>query len=245
MRALWLRMLLTRMADALRHPAAGWLACAAAVLAIVLWLSGGTRTPAQARPALRAMVDVPLGGVQGAGLQPAMARRLVVTVRWGHPVKPPKQAAATAWDGYVALDCGEIVDAAPLAWEPGSGDHLGPVVRGEAGDQRIYWRSATAADWDGLRLRVQTCPADDGNGDSQLRIVTPARTYVARLAWSEDDFVSLPTVGGDGSLDVHIAGDHDTQPVRPDRISWQPPAAPIEPMAAVDDVGRSAKTPPR
>ena len=229
---------LTRLARIFRHPAAGWLACAGVVVAIAAWVGGGTRSAAPAGTLARQTVAVPMQATDvPAG---AEVRQLVVTVRWGHPSGHATAKGNAAWDGYLALDCGDIGRVDPQAWESDAGDHVGPVVRGEAGDQRVYWRSTTAADWDGLKLRVQTCPTDTDGSRSNLRIVTPARTYVARLAWSLDDFVSLPTGLDGSSLDIHIAADTELQPIRRDRVSQAAPMLPLQPLAAIPSAGVDA-----
>ena len=104
-------------------------------------------------------------------------------------------------------------------------DQVGPVVRGETGDSRIYWRSNTGRDWDGVQVQLSTC-RDDG---STVRIVTPTRSYSVRLGAGEDDFVSLKAGVGGATLDVHVAGLRDARAVRGARITL----APADPMAPV------------
>lgn len=167
---------------------------------------------------------------------------LTATIRWGHPARPlaspvtDRLATAGAeprlaqWDGHVALDCGEIVAAQPLGLETESAslplastDSLGPVVWGDDGSQRVYWRSHTKGDWDGVQVRLRACPKGPGReAGSTLRITTPERSWTARLGWSQDDFSSIPT-GTDGtSLDVHIGVDRDPRQVYGARITAAP-----------------------
>lgn len=229
--------------------------------AVALWSSRALpNLPAVAAPART--VEVPIR----PSAQPldANPERVTVTARWGHPAgsraapragdrglgnsagsvdaNPPDEPVD--WDGYLALDCGQIEHAEPLDLEvetpDGTGDRLGPIVRGELGDQRVYWRSRTAGDWDGLQVRLATCigaGAAPGATGSKLRIVTKRKTYVARLDWSLDDFVSLK-VGDDGStLDVHISAVRDPQVLQGARITHAQPldagakAAPIAQVA--------------
>jgi hypothetical protein len=182
---------------------------------------------------------------------------LTATIRWGHPARPlatpvaGNAAAADAttlaqWDGHVALDCGEIVAAQPLGLESewqsavspqGPTDRLGPVVWGDDGSQRVYWRSRTSGDWDGVQVRLRACPKSPGReAGSTLRITTPQRSWTARLGWSQDDFSSIPT-GPDGtSLDVHIGVDRDPRQVYGARITAGPdtPASGDRSMASKD-----------
>ena len=203
----------------------------AAAVATVLWITG---RPAQ---------EVPLAAVQGRVVtaplrQPsfnaAQAMHLVATLRWGQPTAQPtpKQAATDQvnWDGYLSLDCGEIRKVEGLGLEQrrgedgraSEGDRIGPVVVGEAGDQRVYWRSATASDWDGVRVTLDVCPpSTQRESGGSLKVVTPMRTYVARLAWSVDDFVSMP-VGRGAFLDVHIAAERDSQALQRQRVTLAP-----------------------
>lgn len=232
------------MAQKLRHPLTLWLI----ILAVVL--SGAGFWNSQSHPNMPAIsapprtVEVPIR----PSAQPldANPERVTVTARWGHPAgsrapsaavqnpATPQDSAAkdelVDWDGYLALDCGQIEHAEPLDLEAetadGAGDRLGPIVRGELGDQRVYWRSRTARDWDGLQVRLATCSSDAaaaGGTGSKLRIVTKRKTYVARLDWSLDDFVSL-NVGEDGStLDVHISAVRDPQRLQGARITQAQP----------------------
>lgn len=167
---------------------------------------------------------------------PRSAIRLVATIRWGHPEAKADEAGpagqTVTWDGYLSLNCGAIEQVEPLGLEllrdddgrPTAGDRMGPVVIGEKGDQRIYWRSSTGLDWDGVRVRVAACPR--GEEPSLLRVVTPPRTYVARLDWTVDDFVSMPVGHGGASLDVHIAAAKDTDSLQASRITAAPPPPP-------------------
>jgi hypothetical protein len=148
------------------------------------------------------------------------------------------------WDGHVALDCGEIVAAQPLGLEVdaaalpgGAPDRLGPVVWGDDGSPRVYWRSHTAGVWDGVQVRLRACPKSPGReAGSTLRITTPQRSWTARLGWNQDSFSSIPT-GPDGtSLDVHIGVDRDPRQVYGARITAGPetPASGDRSMATWD-----------
>ncbi len=177
---------------------------AAMVVAAVGWRYGvEAPRPAAALP----VVEAPVRPVESHA--PEDAERVIVTLRWGHTSASPTDAepnrAGTAWDGYLALDCGEIEKVETLGIENAptppplpvpdlardSSDRIGPVVRGDEGDQRVYWRSRTHADWDGVRVTLAICRSDIADGASTLRIVTPQKSYTARLDWSIDDFVSL------------------------------------------------------
>jgi hypothetical protein len=188
---------------------------------------------------------------------PEDAERVIVTLRWGHTTASATDAAAeaapndagTAWDGYLALDCGEIErvetlgieDAPVVQTEPArvptardSGDRIGPVVRGDDGDQRVYWRSRTHSDWDGVRVTLAICRSDIADGASTLRIVTPQKSYSARLDWSVDDFVSLRASADGSSLDVHMASTRDRRHVPWARVTQAapPPTLPGSPAVA-------------
>lgn len=209
---------------------ASLLVVAVAVTAI-LWVTQQPGPPAPAAPASVAAVIAPL---RQPAFNSARAMHLVATVRWGQPTGTPIAAEAVAdklsWDGYLALDCGEIRKVEGLGLETkrgedgriGDGDRMGPVVLGEAGDQRVYWRSGTGRDWDGVRVTLDACaPGQQRETGGSLKIVTPLRTYVARLAWSVDDFVSMPVAHG-AYLDVHIAADRDPQALQRQRITLAP-----------------------
>lgn len=184
---------------------------------------------------------VPVGGTataapaQAAAFDPRSAVRLVATVRWGHPESKPEDIAAAGqsimWDGYLSLNCGAIEQVEPLGLELerapdgrlSAADRMGPVVVGEGGDQRVYWRSLTRSDWDGVRVQLAACPRSQGGGTpTQLRIVTPPRTYVARLDWTVDDFVSLPVGMGGASLDVHITAANPAEELQRTRVTHGP-----------------------
>jgi len=208
----------------------------AALAGAAIW-AGAWRSeaPPPSPAAVAAAVEVPLRPV--VSTSPAAARRVVVTVRWGHPTGVHTQRAQLPmqWDGYLSLDCGDIERVDPLGLEDGTdGDRVGPVVRGEGGDQRVYWRSRTDDDDDGVKVQLVACraPAADATDathpTSSLRVVTPQRTYVARLDWSIDDFVSMK-VGADGaSLDVHISAQRDARTVRGARVTKAAePQAPV------------------
>ncbi|MSP92308.1 MAG: hypothetical protein EXR79_10975 [Myxococcales bacterium] len=189
-------------------------------------------------------VEVPVRPVPGA--QRDDASSVTVTVRWGHNGGAPHLPGPTRWDGWVSLDCGEFDTVAPLAFEPPpgglvvddpmtAGDELGPVVRGAGGDHRIYFRSRVGGDWDGLKIVLTSCSAPDPaatagqQAASTLRIATPFRSYVARLDWSVDDFVSLGAGPGGSTLDVHIAANRDARNIRGARVTRaQPPSAGTE-----------------
>ena len=203
----------------------------------VVWSCARRDPPAAPAPAAAAVaVEVPLRPIISAS--ELDARRVTVTVRWGHPsrTQAPGVRPAMQWDGYLSLDCGDIERVDPLELEAGDdGDRVGPVVRGEQGDQRIYWRSHTLDDDDGVKVQLTACRAPGADGGdalrrtSSLRVVTPQRTYVARLDWSVDDFVSLK-VGDDGaSLDVHISAQRDARTLRGARVTQAP--RPVEPEA--------------
>ena len=235
---------------------------AAIVIAAVGWRYGVAPRKATT---MVPVVEAPVRPVERHA--PEDAERVIVTLRWGHttasatdaPAETAQNDAGTAWDGYLALDCGEIErvetlgieDAPAVATEPAraptvrdSGDRIGPVVRGDDGDQRVYWRSRTHSDWDGVRVTLAICRSDIADGASTLRIVTPQKSYSARLDWSVDDFVSLRASPDGASLDVHMASTRDRRRVPEARVTQAPanpvaapvaegpnpePAAPVEP----------------
>lgn len=203
----------------------------AVAAAAMLWVTRQPERPAAVAPPPVAAVIAPL---RQPTFNSARAMHLVATVRWGQPTATPIAADPAAdklsWDGYLALDCGEIRSVEGLALETrrsedgrlGEGDRMGPVVLGEAGDQRVYWRSATGRDWDGVRVTLDACAPDpQRQSGGSLKVVTPLRTYVARLAWSVDDFVSMPVAHG-AFLDVHIAAERDPQALQRQRITLAP-----------------------
>lgn len=214
-----------------KHPATRWLLVIGVVVGLAAWLAGpGPAVPSQMPSLAMATVEVPMR--TGVRSNPHDGPQITVTVRWGHPAGRTAAAESMQWDGYLALDCGDIERVEPLAMETDlTGDHVGPVVRGEAADQRVYWRSRTENDWDGLKVQLSACKAQgqDAGRSSSLRIVTPQKTYVARLDWSVDDFVSIKIANDGSSLDVHIAADRDLRAVRGARIT----AAPADPGAPV------------
>ncbi len=222
-----------------------------AVAGMVGWSS--LRHSPPALPSTPAATDT--GAAPRSVFDPRSAIRLVATVRWGHPeAKPDEQSPpgqSVVWDGYLSLNCGAIEQVEPLGLELvrgddgrlSAGDRIGPVVVGDQGDQRVYWRSSTGQDWDGVRVRVAACP--HGKEPSLLRIVTPPRTYVARLDWTVDDFVSMPVGHGGASLDVHIAADKDDNSLQSWRVTAAPPA-PAEresPLAEGHEVADPGDTP--
>ena len=204
-----------------------------------IWAGAWRSDPPPAKPAAAPVaVEVPVRPV--VSTSPADARRVVVTVRWGHPtgVHSLRARIPMQWDGYLSLDCGDIERVEPLGLELGTdGDRIGPVVRGESGDQRVYWRSRTDNDDDGVKVQLVACrppsqeASDAAHPASSLRIVTPQRTYVARLDWSIDDFVSMK-VGEDGaSLDVHISAQRDARTVRGARVTKAQAPEPQAPVS--------------
>lgn len=207
-----------------RHPVTGWLLAVVLVAGCAVWLAGGNPPALAVARGAGPTVEVPMRPV--ARTAPDDARRIAVTVRWGHPAGRVAGAEPMQWDGYLSLDCGDIERVEPLDVEPDkAGDHVGPVVRGEAGDQRVYWRSRTLDDWDGLKVQLVTCraPGQETGKESTLRIVTPQKTYAARLDWSVDDFVSMNVANDGSSLDVHIAALRDARALRGARITGAAP----------------------
>lgn len=220
--------------QSLRRRAGLWGASAVVLIAAVatfLWITGRppqvVPAPVQAGPVVTAPLRQP-------AFDAAKAMHLVATLRWGQPTAQPTPSPVAGeqlnWDGYLSLDCGEIRQVEGLGLEQrrgedgraSEGDRVGPVVVGEAGDQRVYWRSGTGGDWDGVRVTLDACPpSPQRESGGSLKVVTPMRTYVARLAWSVDDFVSMP-VGRGASLDVHIAADRDSQTLQRQRVTLAP-----------------------
>lgn len=203
----------------------------AAAVVTILWVTARPVPPPLPAAVQGPVVTAPLRQPQ---FDASQAMHLVATMRWGQPTAQPSPRSSApdqlSWDGYLSLDCGEIRKVEGLGLEqrsgddgrPSEGDRLGPVVVGEAGDQRVYWRSGTNSDWDGVRVSLDACPPSPlrENGGS-LKVVTPLRTYVARLAWSVDDFVSMP-VGRGAYLDVHIAAERDSQALQRQRVTLAP-----------------------
>ncbi len=222
---------------------------AALVVAGVGWRYGvEPPKPAAAMP----IVEAPVRPVERHA--PDDAERVIVTLRWGHTTASPTDdepnQAGTPWDGYLALDCGDIekvetlgIEDAPLAApsmvpdlskDPAArdpSDRIGPVVRGDEGDERVYWRSRTHADWDGVRVTLAICRSDMADGASTLRIVTPHKSYSARLDWSVDDFVSLRANQDGSSLDVHMASTRDRKRVPDARVTQAPAGKEPAPVA--------------
>ena len=124
-----------------------------------------------------------------------------------------------------------------------SSDRIGPVVRGDEGDQRVYWRSRTHADWDGVRVTLAICRSDIADGASTLRIVTPQKSYTARLDWSIDDFVSLRATPDGGSLDVHMASTRDRRHVPAARVTQAPAGVDVAPVAQGPEPGAAPAEP--
>lgn len=182
----------------------------------MLWLSRPqpkAQAPALAKAPTASWSRLP----PGAGVRARMP--LTATVRWGQTAsahgQPRRPGPSHTWDGWLALDCGEVVDREALGWEraaqlPGDPtDALGPVVWADDGSQRVYWRSSTSDDWDGVRVRLRACPkGPEREAGSTLRVVTPQRSWTARLGWSQDDFSAIPL--GDGlGLEIHIGADKE------------------------------------
>lgn len=235
---------LSAFAGRARHPLVVG-ALAALVVTAVGWRYGvAPPQPVVAAP----VVEAPVRPVEHHA--PEDAERVIVTLRWGHTAASATDAepdrAGTPWDGYLALDCGDIekvetlgIEAAPpsapnAARDPATrdaADRIGPVVRGDDGDQRVYWRSHTHADWDGVRVTLAICRSDIADGASTLRIVTPQKSYSARLDWSVDDFVSLRATPDGGSLDVHMASTRERRRVPDARVTQAPVGAQVAPVA--------------
>ncbi len=227
------------------------------VIALVGWRYG-VDPP---KPSIAAqVVEAPVRPVEHHAAEDA--DRVVVTLRWGHTTASPNDVgptrAGTAWDGYLALDCGDIerVETLGIESEPAAtsakpaaqvdlavrdpADRIGPVVRGDDGDQRVYWRSRTHADWDGVRVTLAICRSDMADGASTLRIVTPQKSYSARLDWSVDDFVSLRASPDGSSLDVHMASTRDRRRVPDARVTQALPGAAVAPVAQAPEVDTAA-----
>ncbi|MBM4343898.1 MAG: hypothetical protein FJ100_11070 [Deltaproteobacteria bacterium] len=210
-----------------------------AVVVLALWLarerfappSTAGRTP----PAAGSVVQVPLSA-------PPFDRRdalyVIATVRWGQ-TSAAGQAAAdgtgvpVVWDGYATLDCGSMEGADPLALEmlagpdgrPTAGDRLGPVIAADGGESRVYWRSTTRGDWDGVRLHLAACRPPRGiKPNATLRVVTARKTWQVRLEANLEAFVSVPVASGQ-VLDVHLATVKDVEALQRARVS----AAPLMP----------------
>lgn len=225
-----------------RHPATGALVLLALVGGVGAWFVSGTVQPKPARAqAPLPTVEVPPRPVS----LPGDAPKVQATLRWGHPAGPADgpRAASQDWSGYVALECGDILRVEPQGLEADGQapvpDRVGPVVYGDRGDQRVYFRSRVGADWDGVKLLLAACedPAQPGKLKSSLHIATVQRTYVAKLNFEADDFVSLP-LGPDGSsLDVHLTPVRDQRALRGARVTSAPlPPQPPAPMAEADEL---------
>lgn len=219
----------------------GWRALAAAITFVALgmagwWLAGDH--PIEVTTLGSVGVEVPLH--RGTRVKPAVGAAIVVTVRWGHTdsslagTEDHDATGPVVWDGFLALDCGEISKVEPLALElddPASAkvrayaDFLGPVVRGDGGDKRVYWRSKTRRSWDGFKAHLVACDVDatDPNDTgSTLAIRTEQRAYTARLDWSANDFVSLPIDKAGQALEVHINAQFDERQMAGARITRAP-----------------------
>lgn len=216
------------------------------VVVAALWLARDQLAPTVdgLRPRGRAdrTVEVPVSA-------PPFDRRdalyVVATVRWGLTSaneREPSTASggAVVWDGFAALDCGSVEGADAIALEPlassdgraSGGDRLGPVVLADSGEARVYWRSATRGDWDGVRLHLAACkPTRPKGAAATLRIVTARKTWAVQLVANLDAFVSVP-VGPGQVIDVHLATVKDVEALQRARISVAPlPPEPASPLA--------------
>ncbi len=214
--------------------------CALIALGLGAWWLSGSR-PIEDTNIVQAGVEVPVH--RGARVKPAVGAAIVVTMRWGQTdssmatTDDTDDASAVNWDGFLALDCGEIRKVEPLFLElddPSSeelrphADFLGPVVRGDSGDLRVYWRSKTRRSWDGIKAHLVACdaePDDPDGGGSTLAIRTQQRAYTARLDWSANDFVSLPIERRGQALEVHINAEFDERALAGARITEAEPTS--------------------
>ncbi len=219
---------------------------AVCVVVAALWLARDRLAPSVA--AVRGQVtaspaiEVPVSA-------PPFDRRdalyVVATVRGGLTSGGEREPAggargAVVWDGYASLDCGSMEDADAIALEalpgpdgrPSAGDRLGPVVSGEGGESRVYWRSATRGDWDGVRLHLAACKPTRAKGShATLKVVTARKTWLARLDANLEAFVSVPVAPGQ-FIDVHLATVKDVEALQRARISAAPqPVEPASPLA--------------
>jgi len=130
----------------------------------------------------------------------ALGAPLQVQVRWGggNPGLTPQR-----WDGQLHLDCGRVTAVRFLGLEIADGDGVAPHKRGEDGTH-VHWRSLAGSDFDGVEATILPCRDDDVEAGSTLTVTTPNRQWTARLAWSRDDFVSLPVGKRGQRLDVRI-----------------------------------------
>lgn len=183
--------------------------------------------------------SVPEVDASGSGrARPAAGASIVVTLRWGHTEAATERdpdglrTDSVNWDGYLALDCGAIEKVESLAFEDrlpdaalhlSAADFVGPVVAGESGEQRVYWRSQTRAAWDGLRVRLRACDPSTASpkwrAASTLFVRTAQRSYTARLDWSANDFVALQAEEPGQKLEVYITAEYDDASVRGARIT--------------------------
>ena len=221
------------------------------LVATLLWWGNAAQQPVSQR----SMVAVGSGNAVEVPLNtPPFDRRdaiyVVATVRWGQTGAGEQEpstsrAAQIGWDGYAALDCGSIEDADALGLEPlvakttgaagAGGDRLGPVVRADNGDARVYWRSSTRGDWDGVRLHIAACKAGPGHETgATLRIVTPRKSWLARLDANLEAFVSVPA-GKEAAIDVHLATVKDVEALQRARISQAPNTGSRNALLAIDD----------
>ena len=143
---------------------------------------------------------------------------LKVQLRWGGG---DTTTIGRRWDGNLHLDCGRILNVRFLQLEMADGDGVAPHRRDESGTT-VHWRSLVRGDVDGVEATIVPCVGEPG---STMRVQTPGRQWTARLAWSRDDFVSLP-VGTHGErLDIRIRAVPDTQP----SAEAAKPAVPLSP----------------
>jgi len=189
-----------------------------------------------------AAVEVP--ATDTSRQRPAVGASIIVTLRWGQTdrLEPTTRAAESDvnWDGFLALDCGQIHKVEPLSFElddddepvkpDAATDFVGPVIRGDQGDQRVYWRSQTHTSWDGLRVQLVACDptghtsatgsqVTSARPTSILHVHTAQRTYTARLDWSANDFVALATERPGHKLEVYINAEYDERSMRGARIT--------------------------
>lgn len=207
------------------------------VVGLVAWTVSKGQAPVDTRALTHQIaVEAPVHAAKAA-FDRRDALYIVATVRWGATggpadERPGGRGAPQVWDGYASLDCGSVVDSDGLGLElqrssdgrSNDGDRLGPVVVGDSDDQRIYWRSATQGDWDGVRLHVAACkPGKAHPLGASLRIVTPLKTWIARLDANVERFLTVPVASGQ-FIEVHLAAVKDAEALQRARVSVAPPA---------------------
>ena len=147
--------------------------------------------------------DSPASMAEGAAAQPeALGAALKVQLHWGGG---DSTDVARNWDGQLHLDCGRITDVRFLDLEIADGDGVAPHRR-DANGTTLHWRSLVRGDVDGIEATILPCLGEPG---STLDVRTPARRWTARLAWSQDDFVSLPVGTRHEHLDIRIHTLHE------------------------------------